>query len=59
MNVILDLFFIFNLNFGASGTALGTLISQYIALVPSLLALNRRVRIDIVGRFSQLKDVLM
>jgi len=58
MNAILDPFFIFNLNFGASGAALGTLISQYIALVPLLLALNRRVRIDIIGQFSQLKDAL-
>lgn len=55
MNAILDPLFIFTFNFGASGAALGTLIAQYIALVPLLFALNRRVTVDIVGQFSQLK----
>ena len=54
LNVVLDPLFIFTLNFGASGAAAGTAIAQYVALVPLLLALNRKVEIDILG---QLKDL--
>lgn len=54
LNAILDPFFIFNLNFGASGAAAGTAIAQYIALVPLLMALNRKVKIDILGQLKVL-----
>jgi putative MATE family efflux protein len=54
LNAILDPLFIFTLNFGASGAAAGTAIAQYIALVPLLLALNRKVSIDILGQLKAL-----
>jgi len=54
LNAVLDPFFIFNLNFGASGAAAGTAIAQYVALVPLLLSLNRRVKIDILGQLKVL-----
>ena len=58
LNAILDPIFIFTLHFGASGAAAGTALAQYIALVPLLMALNRRVPIDIVGQFQELKNSL-
>jgi len=58
LNAILDPFFIFNLNFGASGAAAGTALAQYIALVPLMMALNRKVKIDILGQLSKLKESL-
>lgn len=50
LNAVLDPFFIFTLGFGASGAAAGTAIAQYAALIPLLLALNRKVKIDIRGQ---------
>lgn len=58
LNAILDPLFIFTLNFGASGAAAGTALAQYIALAPLLLALNRRVHIDILGQLKELKNAL-
>lgn len=58
LNAILDPIFIFTLHFGASGAAAGTALAQYIALVPLLLALNRRVPIEIVGQLQELKNSL-
>ena len=54
LNAILDPFFIFTLHFGASGAAAGTAIAQYVALVPLMLALNKKVKIDIIGQLSKL-----
>lgn len=54
LNIILDPIFIFTLNFGASGAAAGTALAQYAALVPLMLALNRKVKIDIVGQVKEL-----
>ena len=47
LNAALDPLFIFTFNFGASGAALGTLLAQYIALVPLMMALNRKVKVDL------------
>jgi len=58
LNAILDPLFIFTFNYGASGAAAGTAIAQYAALVPLMMALNRKVKIDIVGQLSQLKSSL-
>lgn len=54
LNAILDPLFIFKFGFGASGAAAGTALAQYIALVPLLLALNRKVHIDILGQLKEL-----
>jgi putative MATE family efflux protein len=54
LNIVLDPLFIFVFHWGASGAAAGTAIAQYAALVPLLLALNRKVKIDILGQFSEL-----
>ena len=58
LNALLDPFFIFTLRFGASGAAAGTALSQYIALVPLTMALNRKVPIDIVGQIKELGSSL-
>lgn len=58
LNAILDPLFIFTFNFGASGAAAGTALAQYAALIPLMMALNRKVKIDIFGQFSQLKSSL-
>ncbi|CAB9512790.1 Protein DETOXIFICATION [Seminavis robusta] len=58
LNAILDPLFIFTFHFGASGAAAGTAIAQYVALVPLMLALNRKVKIDIIGQLSKLGDSL-
>ena len=58
LNAILDPLFIFTLKFGASGAAAGTALAQYIALVPLMLALNKKVKVDIFGQLSQLKKSL-
>lgn len=58
LNAILDPLFIFNFGFGASGAALGTLIAQYTALVPLMMALNKKVNIDIFGQLKELKSTL-
>ncbi|GMH57695.1 hypothetical protein TL16_g08148 [Triparma laevis f. inornata] len=47
LNIILDPFFMFTCKMGAKGAALGTVVSQYIALVPLLYGLTKKV--DIVG----------
>jgi len=57
-NAILDPFFIFTLNFGASGAAAGTAIAQYLAVIPLMLKLNEKVKIDIIGQLSELKGTL-
>jgi Na+-driven multidrug efflux pump len=58
LNALLDPFFIFTLHFGASGAAAGTALAQYIALVPLMLALNRRVPIKIIGQLKELGNSL-
>lgn len=58
LNAILDPLFIFTFNFGASGAAAGTAIAQYAALVPLMMALNRKVKVDIFGQLSELKSSL-
>jgi len=58
LNAVLDPLFIFTFNFGASGAAAGTAIAQYVALVPLIMALNRKVKIDVFGQLSQLKSSL-
>jgi len=57
-NAILDPLFIFNLGFGASGAAAGTAISQYCALFPLLMALNKKAKIDFIGQFKSLGRTL-
>mmetsp|Transcript_254 Transcript_254/g.615 ORF Transcript_254/g.615 Transcript_254/m.615 type:complete len:558 (-) Transcript_254:2026-3699(-) len=58
LNAILDPLFIFTFKFGASGAAAGTALAQYTALIPLMMALNRKVNIDIFGQLSQLKSSL-
>ena len=58
LNIIFDPLFIFNFNFGASGAAAGTALAQYIALVPLLMALNRKVKINILGQLKDLGQTL-
>lgn len=58
LNIILDPFFIFTLKFGASGAAAGTALAQYAALIPLMLALNRKVKIDIFGQVKELRSSL-
>ena len=59
MNAAFDPLFIFTFKFGASGAALGTLLAQYIALVPLMMALNRKVKIDLFGQLKDLKKTLI
>jgi len=59
LNAALDPLFIFTFKFGASGAALGTLLAQYIALVPLMMALNRKVKIDLFGQLKELKKTLV
>jgi putative MATE family efflux protein len=54
LNAILDPLFIFTFHFGASGAAAGTALAQYTALIPLLLALNRKVNIDVIGQIEEL-----
>lgn len=58
LNALLDPIFIFSLNFGASGAAAGTALAQYAALIPLLLALNKKVKIDVVGQLKELGSSL-
>jgi Na+-driven multidrug efflux pump len=58
LNAILDPLFIFTFGFGASGAAAGTSLAQSVALVPLMMALNRKVKIDIIGQLSRLKSSL-
>lgn len=58
LNIVLDPLFIFTLNFGASGAAAGTAIAQYAALIPLMLALNKKVKIDVVGQIKELGSSL-
>jgi len=58
LNAILDPFFIFTLEFGASGAAAGTAIAQYAALVPLLFSLHRKVGVDILGQWKELGGTL-
>ena len=58
LNAILDPIFIFTLGFGASGAAAGTAIAQYIALVPLLILLHKRVNFNIRDRLSELGSSL-
>ncbi len=59
LNATLDPLFIFTFGFGASGAALGTLLAQYIALAPLMMALNRKVKIDLFGQLKDLKKTLL
>lgn len=54
LNAILDPLFIFTLHFGASGAAAGTALAQYTALIPLMMALNRKVKIDVFGQLKEL-----
>lgn len=58
LNACLDPLFIFVFGWGASGAAAGTALAQYTALIPLLLALNRKVPIDILGQLKELKQSL-
>jgi putative MATE family efflux protein len=58
LNAILDPLFIFTFGFGASGAAAGTALAQYTALIPLMMALNRKVKIDIFGQLPELKSSL-
>jgi len=58
LNAILDPLFIFTFNFGASGAAAGTALAQYTTLIPLMMALNRKVKIDILGQLPELKSSL-
>lgn len=58
LNAILDPLFIFTFHFGASGAAAGTALAQYAALVPLIFALNRKVKIDILGQIKELGSSL-
>ena len=58
LNAILDPLFIFVFDWGASGAAAGTALAQYTALIPLLLALNRKVKMDIWGQIKDLKSSL-
>jgi len=59
MNACFDPLFIFTFGYGASGAALGTMLAQYIALVPLMMALNKKVKIDMFGQLSELKKTLI
>lgn len=58
LNAILDPIFIFTLKFGASGAAAGTAIAQYVALMPLLYSLHRRVGIDVLGTWREMGGTL-
>ena len=58
LNAILDPLFIFTLKFGASGAAAGTAVAQYAALIPLIIRLNQKVKIDILGQLPALKETL-
>lgn len=58
LNAILDPLFIFVFGWGASGAAAGTALAQYTALIPLLLALNRKVPIRIWGQIRALGSSL-
>jgi Na+-driven multidrug efflux pump len=59
LNIILDPLFMFGpLKWGAAGAAAGTAIAQYVALIPLLLALHNKVRIDVFGQVGELKQSL-
>lgn len=58
LNALLDPLFIFTFKFGASGAAAGTALAQYIALVPLIAALNRKVNIDVIGQLRELGSSL-
>ena len=58
LNVILDPIFMFGLQWGAAGAAAGTAIAQYVALVPLILALHRKVGIDLFGQIKELRQAL-
>jgi putative MATE family efflux protein len=58
LNAILDPIFIFTFKFGASGAAAGTAIAQYVALIPLLYSLHRRVGIDILGMYREMGKTL-
>ena len=58
LNAVLDPLFIFTFHFGASGAAAGTALAQYAALIPLMMALNRIVKIDILGQIKELRSSL-
>lgn len=58
LNGLLDPLFIFVFRFGASGAAAGTALAQYTALVPLMLALHRKVKIDVLGQLKALGSSL-
>ena len=56
LNALMDPLFIFTLGWGASGAAAGTALAQYIALIPLLMSLSRRV--DLRWRWRELGGAL-
>jgi putative MATE family efflux protein len=58
LNVVLDAIFIFVFHWGAAGAAFGTALAQYAALTPLMFALNKRVKIDVIGQMSELRTSL-
>lgn len=58
LNAVLDPLFIFTFHWGASGAAAGTALAQYMALIPLLRALNKKVPIRILGQLKNLSSSL-
>jgi putative MATE family efflux protein len=58
LNAILDPLFIFTFCWGAAGAAAGTTIAQYVALVPLLFALNKKVPIRLLSSWQDLAGSL-
>jgi len=58
LNAALDPLFIFTFGFGASGAAAGTALAQYVALIPLLRALHRKVPVDVMGQLGRLGESL-
>ena len=58
LNILLDPLFIFVFGWGASGAAAGTALAQYAALIPLLMALHRKVKIDVIGQLGELGSSL-
>jgi putative MATE family efflux protein len=58
LNAVLDPLFMFGWHWGAAGAAAGTALAQYVALIPLLRALHRKVGIDVFGQMGALKQSL-
>jgi putative MATE family efflux protein len=58
LNAILDPLFIFTFGWGAAGAAAGTTIAQYVALLPLLWALHKKVPIRLSSSWEDLTESL-